>query len=121
MHRQWRNATNNYVLLIENKGSGMPLIQDLRRDNIGQERFLRLHPHDQPRRHRPLPANAGWCEGRGPVIALTEKIFLALQAPSFVRPGRHYIPSPRQRLPKSCATSVLLRIGAQMLTNRSAV
>jgi predicted phage terminase large subunit-like protein len=34
LHRQWRNATNNYALLIENKGSGMPLIQDLKRDNI---------------------------------------------------------------------------------------
>jgi predicted phage terminase large subunit-like protein len=34
LHRRWRNFTNNYALLIENKGSGMPLIQDLRRDNI---------------------------------------------------------------------------------------
>jgi predicted phage terminase large subunit-like protein len=34
LHRRWRNVTTNYALLIENKGSGMPLIQDLKRDNI---------------------------------------------------------------------------------------
>ena len=34
LHRRWRNHTNDYALLIENKGSGMPLIQDLKRDNI---------------------------------------------------------------------------------------
>ena len=34
LHRRWRNATNDYALLIENKGSGMPLIQDLKHDNI---------------------------------------------------------------------------------------
>ena len=34
LHRRWRNVTNNYALLIENKGSGMPLIQELKRDNI---------------------------------------------------------------------------------------
>lgn len=34
LHRRWRNATNDYALLIENKGSGMPLIQELKRDGI---------------------------------------------------------------------------------------
>jgi len=34
LHRQWRKHTNDYALLIENKGSGTPLIQDLKRDNI---------------------------------------------------------------------------------------
>jgi predicted phage terminase large subunit-like protein len=34
LHRLWRNVTNNYALLIENKGSGMPLIQNLEREHI---------------------------------------------------------------------------------------
>ena len=34
MHQRWRAASPNYSLLIENKGSGMSLVQDLRRDNI---------------------------------------------------------------------------------------
>jgi predicted phage terminase large subunit-like protein len=34
LHRQWRNWTNDYALLIENKGSGMALIQDLEREHM---------------------------------------------------------------------------------------
>ena len=34
LHRQWRNACDGYSLLIENKGSGMGLIQDLEREHI---------------------------------------------------------------------------------------
>jgi predicted phage terminase large subunit-like protein len=34
IHQQWRRAARNYALLIENKGSGMSLIQDLRQLNI---------------------------------------------------------------------------------------
>jgi len=34
MHRRWRNAANDYALLIENMGSGMSLIQDLRQERI---------------------------------------------------------------------------------------
>jgi predicted phage terminase large subunit-like protein len=34
VHRRWRNAASSYALLIENKGSGMSLIQDLKRDKI---------------------------------------------------------------------------------------
>jgi predicted phage terminase large subunit-like protein len=34
LHRQWRNACDSYSLLIENKGSGMGLIQDLEREHI---------------------------------------------------------------------------------------
>ena len=34
LHRQWRRACNSYALVIENKGSGMGLIQDLKRENI---------------------------------------------------------------------------------------
>jgi len=34
LHQRWRYACNHYQLLIENKGSGMSLIQDLKRDHI---------------------------------------------------------------------------------------
>jgi predicted phage terminase large subunit-like protein len=34
LHRQWRSACNSYSLVIENKGSGMGLIQDLKREQI---------------------------------------------------------------------------------------
>jgi predicted phage terminase large subunit-like protein len=34
VHEQWRHASRNYALLIENKGSGTCLIQDLRQHHI---------------------------------------------------------------------------------------
>jgi predicted phage terminase large subunit-like protein len=34
VHRQWRHACDGYALLIEDKGSGMGLIQDLKREHI---------------------------------------------------------------------------------------
>jgi predicted phage terminase large subunit-like protein len=34
LHRRWSHRPANYALLIENKGSGMSLIQDLKRENI---------------------------------------------------------------------------------------
>jgi predicted phage terminase large subunit-like protein len=34
LHMLWRYAANSYALLIENKGSGMALIQDLRPERI---------------------------------------------------------------------------------------
>ena len=34
VHQRWRYAANDYALLIENKGSGMSLIQDLAREHI---------------------------------------------------------------------------------------
>ena len=34
VHRRWKNYTNSYALLIEDKGSGMSLIQDLKREGI---------------------------------------------------------------------------------------
>ena len=33
-HNRWRHFASNYALLIEKKGSGLSLIQDLHRDNI---------------------------------------------------------------------------------------
>ena len=50
--RRWRSVTNNYALLIENKGSGMSLIQDLNREGIraipvkpDKEKILRMNAH----------------------------------------------------------------------------
>jgi predicted phage terminase large subunit-like protein len=34
LHKLWRNAANSYELVIENKGSGMSLIQDLQQQGI---------------------------------------------------------------------------------------
>jgi predicted phage terminase large subunit-like protein len=34
VYRQWRNACSRFELVIENKGSGMSLIQDLKREGI---------------------------------------------------------------------------------------
>ena len=34
VHKRWRYAANDYALLIENKGSGMSLIQDLEQEHI---------------------------------------------------------------------------------------
>jgi predicted phage terminase large subunit-like protein len=34
LHRRWRNHTNSYALLIEDKGSGMSLMQDLKAEGI---------------------------------------------------------------------------------------
>jgi predicted phage terminase large subunit-like protein len=52
VHGRWRHVTSNYALLIENKGSGMSLIQDLRRDGIRaleakpeKDKILRMNAH----------------------------------------------------------------------------
>jgi predicted phage terminase large subunit-like protein len=34
IHKRWRYAANDYALVIENKGSGMSLIQDLQTEHI---------------------------------------------------------------------------------------
>ena len=34
VHQRWCHLVDNYALLIENKGSGMSLVQDLKRDSI---------------------------------------------------------------------------------------
>jgi len=34
LHQKWRRACDSYLLLIENKGSGMGLIQELKREHI---------------------------------------------------------------------------------------
>ena len=52
VHHRWRSVTSNYALLIENKGSGMSLIQELRREGIRAievkpegEKIMRMNAH----------------------------------------------------------------------------
>jgi predicted phage terminase large subunit-like protein len=52
VHRRWRNNTNSFALLIEDKGSGMSLIQDLKRENIHaipvkptMDKVMRMNAH----------------------------------------------------------------------------
>ena len=40
-HKRWRPAADNYSLIIENKGSGMSLIQDLKQDGTSDRRQAR--------------------------------------------------------------------------------
>ncbi len=34
IHQRWRHFTTNYALIVENKGSGMSLMQELRQQGI---------------------------------------------------------------------------------------
>ena len=52
VHRRWRNYTNSYALLIEDKGSGTSLIQDLKMERVHAvkvkptvEKILRMNAH----------------------------------------------------------------------------
>jgi predicted phage terminase large subunit-like protein len=52
LHRRWRHVTRSYALLIEDKGSGMSLIQDLRGEGIRAiavkpttDKVLRMNAH----------------------------------------------------------------------------
>lgn len=52
VHRRWRNYTNSYALLIEDKGSGMSLIQDLKGEGIHaiavkptMDKVMRMNAH----------------------------------------------------------------------------
>jgi predicted phage terminase large subunit-like protein len=70
-HNRWRRATSKYALLIEKKGSGLSLIQDLRRENIyaigiepGGEKTLRMAAQTAPIEAGAvhLPAHASWLD-----------------------------------------------------------
>jgi predicted phage terminase large subunit-like protein len=52
LHRRWKNLANSYALLIEDKGSGMSLIQDLTREGIHaiavrprDDKVIRMNAH----------------------------------------------------------------------------
>ncbi len=70
-HNRWRNVASNYALLIENKGSGLSLIQDLRRENIhpmpvdpNGDKIMRMAAQTAPIEAGAvrLPAKAPWLE-----------------------------------------------------------
>lgn len=71
-HQRWRNAgCSSYVLLIEKKGSGLSLIQDLRRQNIHPiavepegDKIMRMSAQTAPIEAGAvhLPCHAGWVE-----------------------------------------------------------
>jgi predicted phage terminase large subunit-like protein len=71
VHHRWRPVTTNYALLIENKGSGMSLIQDLKGQGIYAvavkpkgEKIIRMNAHtariEAGSVH--LPRRAPWLE-----------------------------------------------------------
>ena len=79
LHDKWRYRCQNYALLIEDKGSGMSLLQDLRRDGfhpIGikpiADKVMRMNAHTAKIEAGAvlLPRNAGWLEDfRGEILA----------------------------------------------------
>jgi len=72
LHRRWRNAgSSSYALLIEKKGSGLSLIQDLRRENIHPiginpegDKIMRMAAQTAPIEAGAihLPARAAWLD-----------------------------------------------------------
>jgi predicted phage terminase large subunit-like protein len=70
-HHRWSSIANNYALLIEDKGSGMSLIQDLRQEGIRaipvkpeKEKILRMNAHTAKIEagYVHLPRRAHWLE-----------------------------------------------------------
>jgi predicted phage terminase large subunit-like protein len=71
LHGRWCTVGNNYSLLIENKGSGMSLIQDLRHKNIHAiavvpegDKIMRMNAQTAriEARSVSLPRRAGWLD-----------------------------------------------------------
>jgi predicted phage terminase large subunit-like protein len=79
LHRKWRTVTTNYALLIENKGSGIGLIQDLKREGIyavavkpGADKLMRMNAHTARIEAGCLhvPQRAAWLEDfRAEIVA----------------------------------------------------
>jgi predicted phage terminase large subunit-like protein len=70
-HQRWRKATHNYALIIEKKGAGLSLIQDLKRDHIHAigidavgDKILRMSAQTAPIEAGAvhLPAHAPWLD-----------------------------------------------------------
>ena len=71
VHRRWRSVTSSYALLIENKGSGMSLIQDLKREGIRAievkpegDKIMRMNAHTAriEAGYVHLPRRASWLD-----------------------------------------------------------
>jgi predicted phage terminase large subunit-like protein len=71
VHRRWKNCANSYALVMEDKGSGMSLIQELKREGIRAigvkptaDKIIRMNAHTARIEagcvH--LPRKAGWLE-----------------------------------------------------------
>jgi predicted phage terminase large subunit-like protein len=85
LHGRWRNENNNYALVIENKGSGMSLIQDLEREHIHAtavdpvgDKVMRIN--EQTAR---IEAGSVWLPSRAPWLDEFRREILAFPA------GRH--------------------------------
>jgi predicted phage terminase large subunit-like protein len=70
-HQRWRNFVPNYVLLVEKKGSGLSLVQDLYRENIHAigvdpegDKIMRMAAQTAPIEAGAvhLPLNAPWLD-----------------------------------------------------------
>jgi predicted phage terminase large subunit-like protein len=71
VHSRWKNYANSYALLMEDKGSGMSLIQDLKRDGIRAisvkpkaDKVIRMNAHTARIEAGcvRLPRHAGWLD-----------------------------------------------------------
>ena len=71
VHRRWRSVTSSYALLIENKGSGMSLIQELKREGIRAievkpegDKIMRMNAHTAriEAGYVHLPRRASWLD-----------------------------------------------------------
>jgi predicted phage terminase large subunit-like protein len=109
VYRDWRNVCDRCELLIENKGSGMSLIQELKRENIHAhaidpqgDKIMRMNA--QTARIEAgsvfLPSRANWLDDfRGEILpfpagrytdqidALSQALLRATQRPGEVRTG----------------------------------
>jgi predicted phage terminase large subunit-like protein len=71
VHRRWRSVTSSYALLIENKGSGMSLIQELQREGIRAievkpegDKVMRMNAHTAKLEagYVHIPRRASWLD-----------------------------------------------------------
>ncbi len=99
LHRKWRGYCSAYSLLIENKGSGMGLIQDLKRDQvhaipINPESDKVMRMNNQTSRIEAgavfLPQQAAWLEDFRREIS-------AFPGGSIQRPGRRLFAGAKAR------------------------
>ena len=103
LHRRWHNVSPNYMLLIENKASGMSLIQDLRQQQINPipiqpaaEKIIRMKSAN-------CSARGGLCVPAGP-CTMAERFScgtdgLSRRAP--YRSGRRFVSASASSIPLS--------------------
>ena len=71
LHRRWKKGVNSYALLMEDKGSGMSLIQDLKQEGIRAiavkptaDKVIRMNAHTAriEAGHVHIPKRAAWLD-----------------------------------------------------------